>query len=50
MCSYLYAAFSLKRGEEEGLSAVEAEAVGRWRRAVMDVAVEEMSHLLLVAV
>ena len=49
MCSYLYAAFSLKRGEREGLSAVEAEAVGRWRHAVMDVAIEEMSHLLLVA-
>lgn len=49
MCSYLYAAFSLKRGENEGLSASEAAAVGRWRRTIMDVATEEMGHLLIVA-
>ncbi len=49
MCSYLYAAFSLKRGVKDGLSDLEAEAVGRWRRAIMDVAVEEMGHLLIVA-
>ena len=46
MCTYLYAAFSLKRGVEEGLSAVEAEAVQRWRREIIDVAVEEMGHLV----
>ena len=33
MCTYLYAAFSLKNGVEEGLSAAEAEATARWRRA-----------------
>jgi hypothetical protein len=48
LCSYLYAAFSLKRGERDGLSAVEAEAVGRWRGTVVDVAIEEMGHLALV--
>ncbi len=48
MCTYLYAAFSLKDGEAEGLSAAEAEAVTRWRRAILDVAVDEMSHLVAV--
>ena len=49
MCSYLYAAFSLKRREDEGLSTEEGEAVERWRQAIMNVAVEEMGHLLIVA-
>lgn len=48
MCTYLYAAFSLKDGESEGLSAEEAEAVARWRRAILDVAIDEMSHLVAV--
>lgn len=49
MCSYLYAAFSLKRAGDDGLSREEGEAVDRWRKAIMDVAVEEMGHLLMVA-
>ena len=49
MCSYLYAAFSLKRSEDDGLSTTEVTAVARWRGAIVDVAVEEMGHLLLVA-
>lgn len=48
MCTYLYAAFSLKDGEGEGLSAAEAEAVARWRRAILGVAIDEMSHLAAV--
>src|SRR5262249_15195271 len=48
MCTYLYAAFSLKSGEAEGLSAREAEAVARWRRAILDVAIDEMGHLTAV--
>ena len=48
MCTYLYAAFSLRQGEEEGLSAREAEAVARWRRTIIQVAVEEMGHLTAV--
>jgi CDGSH-type Zn-finger protein/uncharacterized Fe-S cluster protein YjdI len=48
MCTYLYAAFSLKSGEAEGLSAKEAEAVARWRRTIVQIAVEEMSHLTAV--
>lgn len=49
MCSYLYAAFSLKDQHADGLSAAEGEAVARWRKAIMGVAIEEMGHLLLVA-
>ncbi len=48
MCTYLYAAFSLKDGEKEGLNAEEAAAVKRWRQAVIDVAIEEMGHLSAV--
>jgi CDGSH-type Zn-finger protein/uncharacterized Fe-S cluster protein YjdI len=48
MCTYLYAAFSLKRGEEEGLTAEESAAVERWRRAILDVAIQEMGHLAAV--
>jgi CDGSH-type Zn-finger protein len=48
MCTYLYAAFSLRDGEGEGLSAQEASAVARWRRQIIRVAVEEMGHLTAV--
>jgi CDGSH-type Zn-finger protein/uncharacterized Fe-S cluster protein YjdI len=48
MCTYLYAAFSLKCGEAEGLSARETDAVARWRRAILDVAIDEMGHLTAV--
>lgn len=46
MCTYLYAAFSLKDGAAEGLDAAQAQAVQRWRREITAVAVEEMGHLL----
>src|ERR1700739_2644479 len=48
MCTYLYAAFSLKRGQAEGLGAGEADAVERWRRSIIQVAIEEMGHLTAV--
>ena len=48
MCTYLYAAFSLRNGEAEGLRANEAAAVAGWRRVILNVAVEEMSHLAAV--
>jgi CDGSH-type Zn-finger protein/uncharacterized Fe-S cluster protein YjdI len=48
MCTYLYAAFSLRSGTEEGLTPGEAEAVARWRREIVSVAVEEMGHLAAV--
>jgi hypothetical protein len=49
MCQYLFAEFSLKEGEEEGLSREQAEAVARWREVLHGIAVEEMLHLALVA-
>lgn len=48
MCTYLYAAFSLKSSVEEGLSAQQLEAVTRWRRTITQIAIEEMSHLTSV--
>jgi CDGSH-type Zn-finger protein/uncharacterized Fe-S cluster protein YjdI len=48
MCTYLYAAFSLKDSEAEGLHAPEAEAVRRWRSELIKVSVEEMGHLTAV--
>jgi len=48
MCQYLFAAFSLKQREDEGLTAQELETVTRWRRVVSHVATEEMLHLALV--
>jgi CDGSH-type Zn-finger protein/uncharacterized Fe-S cluster protein YjdI len=48
MCTYLYAAFSLRDGVAEGLTDEEAAAVARWRRTLLRVAVEEMQHLAAV--
>src|SRR5262245_14216646 len=48
MCQYLFAAFSLKEREDEGLTPEELEAVTRWRRRISHVATEEMLHLALV--
>lgn len=48
MCTYLYAAFSLRAGVEEGLSPEEATAVAGWRREIVSVAIEEMGHLAAV--
>jgi hypothetical protein len=48
MCQYLYAAFSMKDREDEGLSEVERDAVRRWRRELIHIAEQEMLHLALV--
>jgi len=48
MCQYLYAAFSLKQSEAEGLSPEEAQAVQRWRKHISHIATQEMLHLSLV--
>src|SRR5690348_18133735 len=48
MCQYLYAAFSLKQSEDEGLTKEEAEAVNRWRKHISHIAAQEMLHLSLV--
>ena len=48
MCTYIYAAASLRNGEGEGLTALEATAVKRWRGVLLDVAIQEMGHLAAV--
>jgi hypothetical protein len=48
MCEYLYAAFSLKQDQDEGLSRGELKVVDGWRKAVSHIATEEMLHLALV--
>jgi uncharacterized Fe-S cluster protein YjdI len=48
MCTYLYAAFRLKSEGEPGVSAEEGAALTRWRRLILDVAIDEMGHLAAV--
>ncbi|RYF94798.1 MAG: hypothetical protein EON95_03955 [Caulobacteraceae bacterium] len=48
LCAYLYATFSLKRAGEPGLTAEQGEAVERWRKVILTVALEEMAHLASV--
>jgi CDGSH-type Zn-finger protein/uncharacterized Fe-S cluster protein YjdI len=48
MCTYLYAMWSLKRGEAEGVTREELTAIERWRASLRQVAREEMLHLALV--
>ena len=49
MCMYLYAAFSFKRTTAEGLTVEEMDAVNGWRKTLLNICVEEMTHLALVA-
>jgi Ferritin-like len=48
MCQYLYAAFSLKEREDEGLTDEQLVATRRWRRELIHIAEQEMLHLALV--
>jgi len=48
MCQYLYAAFSLKDRDDEGLAAGQLDATRRWRRELIHIAEQEMLHLALV--
>jgi CDGSH-type Zn-finger protein/uncharacterized Fe-S cluster protein YjdI len=48
MCTYLYAQWSLKKDESEGITAEEKQAIDRWRSSMRRVAMEEMLHLSLV--
>ena len=48
MCQYLFAAFSLKQDDGEGLTEAELAATRRWRKVISHVATQEMLHLALV--
>jgi CDGSH-type Zn-finger protein len=47
MCEYLFAAFSLKRSVDEGLTEEQLAAVNRWRSTILLVAKQEMMHLAI---
>jgi CDGSH-type Zn-finger protein/truncated hemoglobin YjbI len=47
MCEYLFAAFTLKRSVDEGLTEDQLAAVERWRAAILMVAKQEMLHLAI---
>lgn len=48
MCTYLYAAFSLKTDDADALAPAQLEATRRWRDVLLQVAIEEMGHLVAV--
>jgi CDGSH-type Zn-finger protein/uncharacterized Fe-S cluster protein YjdI len=48
MCTYLYAAWSLKSGAEEGLTPQQDAQLAQWKSEILAVAIEEMSHLVSV--
>jgi Ferritin-like len=48
MCQYLYAAFSMKRRPEEGVTWQQLELMRRWEASIMLIARQEMEHLGLV--
>lgn len=48
MCTYLYAVFSLRDPADPALLPREAEALERWRKALLQIALEEMGHLTSV--
>jgi Ferritin-like len=47
MCEYLFAQFTLKRSEQEGLSGQQLAEVAAWERVLIDISKQEMLHLAL---
>jgi Ferritin-like len=47
-CIYLYAAFTLHAEPGEGLTAAQVPIVAGWKRAINEIALQEMIHLALV--
>ena len=47
MCEYLFAQFTLKRTQQEGLSVQQLAKVAAWERVIVDVTKQEMLHLAL---
>lgn len=47
-CQYLFAAFSMKESADEELTTRQVAAIDRWRKALLEIAAEEMLHLALV--
>ena len=49
MCCYLYAAWSLKTEPDDGVDPELQKEIRGWQRAIVDVAIDEMTHLTLVS-
>ncbi|WP_443749178.1 ferritin-like domain-containing protein [Asticcacaulis solisilvae] len=49
MCCYLYAAWSLKTEPDDGIDPEIQKEIRGWQRAIVDVAIDEMTHLTLVS-
>ena len=49
MCCYLYAAWSLKTEADDGVDPALQSELKKWQRAILDIAIDEMTHLALVA-
>src|SRR6266508_6340188 len=47
MCEYLFAQFTLRRSQQEGLSAEQLAKVAGWEAVIVDVTKQEMLHLAL---
>jgi hypothetical protein len=47
MCEYMFAQFTLKRTQAEGLSAEQLAKVAAWEAVIVDVTKQEMLHLAL---
>jgi hypothetical protein len=47
-CIYLYAAFTLRAEPGDGLTAAQVPAAAGWKRAINQIALQEMIHLALV--
>ena len=50
MCSYLFAAFSLKKDVKEGIAEEQLAIVRRWRGTILQIAIQEMVHMSLAEV
>ena len=47
MCCYLYCAYSMKRSVDEGVTEGQLNSMQRWRRTILNIAIEEMLHMCL---
>jgi len=47
MCCYLFAAFSMKRDTNEGITEEQLGSLRRWRGTILQIAIEEMMHMSL---
>ena len=47
MCSYMFAAFSIKRDVKEGVTEEQLGLMRRWRGTILQIAIQEMVHMSL---